>query len=215
MTHSHDTDTIIRKLAADAGRGERTTARSFEAGLLLTVAAGLACAVALVFFWFGVQPSLPETIRSAPFHHKVTAMLLLAAGGMVLVRHLGRPGSSPKAALALLPGLAILVVGALADQSGFPMLGRTSISVPSCVLAIVLLSVPALAMILGILRTGVTTRPTLAGGAAGLLAGGLGAAAYALACKNDGGGFVLVWYSVSLIIVGMAGAVTGRRVLAW
>jgi hypothetical protein len=70
-------------------------------------------------------------------------------------------------------------------------------------------------MIIGALRTGASTRPTIAGATAGLLAGALGAAAYALACKNDGGLFVAIWYSASILIVAGLGAVFGRRALAW
>lgn len=216
MSYSSQTDAVISRLARDAGATDsRPSPRSFEAGLLAAVGAGLVCAIALVFIWFGVQPDLGATLRSAPFHHKLISMLVLAAGGILVVRHLARPGSSPAALLALLPGLAIPLAGALTDPSGYPVLGRSGISVPSCVLAIVLLSVPALAMTLFVLRRGIATRPALAGASAGLLAGALGAAAYAIACKNDGSLFVLVWYGVAVTIVALAGALCGRRLLAW
>jgi hypothetical protein len=79
----------------------------------------------------------------------------------------------------------------------------------------VLLSLPALALILGVLRTGAPTRPSVTGTAAGVMSGALGAAAYAVACKNDGGLFVAIWYSTAIVIVGALGAVIGRRVLSW
>jgi len=58
-------------------------------------------------------------------------------------------------------------------------------------------------------------RPIVAGLAAGLFAGALGAAAYAPACKNDGGLFVAIWYSAAILIVAALGAAIGRRALAW
>jgi hypothetical protein len=72
-----------------------------------------------------------------------------------------------------------------------------------------------MAITLFVLKMGVPTRPAVAGAAAGVLAGTLGAAAYSVVCKNDGGLFVAVWYSVAILIVAGLGAIVGRRALAW
>jgi hypothetical protein len=47
-------------------------------------------------------------------------------------------------------------------------------------------------LLLGVMSQGVVTRPAAAGAAAGLLAGALGAMAYAIACKNNGALFVFI-----------------------
>jgi hypothetical protein len=57
--------------------------------------------------------------------------------------------------------------------------------------------------------------PVRAGLAAGFLAGTIGGAAYAFACRNDGALFVAVWYGLAILIVSTLGALIGRRVLAW
>jgi hypothetical protein len=70
-------------------------------------------------------------------------------------------------------------------------------------------------MILSVLRTGAPTHLEFAGAAAGLLSGALGAAAYTLACTNDGRPFVAIWYTLAILIMTSLGAIIGRRALAW
>jgi len=109
----------------------------------------------------------------------------------------------------------MLLFLAISDRSGFPLLGRDASSVPICFLAIVGASVPALFILLWVIRRAVVTRPVLAGAAAGLLAGALGAVAYAIACKNDGAAFVLIWYGLAIGTVSFLGALVGQRYLRW
>ena len=102
------------------------------------------------------------------------------------------------------------------DPSGLPIGGRTSVSVPICLGAIIVVSLPGLALILGVMHSlGAVTRPRLAGAVAGLLAGALGGMAYAFACRNDGGLFIAVWYGLAVASVAGAGALAGSRALAW
>jgi hypothetical protein len=89
------------------------------------------------------------------------------------------------------------------------------VSVPSCVAAIVTLSLPGLASILAAMRQGVPARPAFGGAVAGMLAGAIGGAAYAIVCKNDGALFVALWYTVAMAIVTGVGALIGRKTLAW
>ena len=215
MSPLSETDRLIQSLARDAATKPLRTTPRFERLLLLAVGLALAAAVALVFLLFGVSPELTATVRSAPFHHKVASMLILACGGFFLVRDAVRPGGRGPGLAALLPGAALLAFGAATDGSGLPVMGGSGVSVPICLGAIIVLSLPALALIVGALRTGAATRPALAGAWAGILAGALGAAAYALACKNDGGSFVAVWYSAGILTVAGLGAIVGRRALAW
>jgi hypothetical protein len=76
-------------------------------------------------------------------------------------------------------------------------------------------SLPALAVILGVLRSRAPTRLVVAGATAGLLSGAVGATAYTLACKNDGALFVAVWNSAAILMMTGLGAAIGRRALAW
>jgi hypothetical protein len=216
MSSSADTDTMIRSIAREAGAPSTRGPLRLETALLVAAIVALGVAVALIFLYYGIQPDLCATVTGAPFRHKVISMLVLGCGGFLLVASAGRPGASRFWVATLLPGLALLAYGAIADRSGLPFLGRAGVSVPACLGIIVLLSIPALAIILAVLRsTGVVTRPALAGATAGILAAAIGAAAYALACRNDGGLFVAVWYSAAVTAMAAIGALAGRRWLAW
>ncbi|WP_246725379.1 NrsF family protein [Beijerinckia sp. L45] len=206
---------MIKNLSGEAGTGHARAGMPLDRALLLAVAVALALAIVLVFLLFGVSDALLATMRGGPFQHKVASALLIAAGGFFLVRNAARPDGGRLPVLALLPGVVLLALGGVTDASGLPVLGRSGVSVPICLIAIVAVSLPALALIIAAVRKGASTRPTAAGIAAGLLSGALGAAAYALACKNDGGLFVAVWDSVGILIVAALGGAIGRRALAW
>jgi hypothetical protein len=210
-----NTNVVIRRLAREAGMKPSTSVMSFDTALLLGAALSFASAIMLVFAVVGIPRELATTLHSAAFHHKVSSMLVVACGGIFLVRDAGRPGARALALLTVLPGLALLTAGAISDASGFPFMGLSVKSVPSCIAAIVALSLLPLGITIFVLKRGVTTRPSVAGATAGVLAGALGAAAYALVCKNNGGLFVAVWYSMAILITVGIGAVVGRRALAW
>jgi hypothetical protein len=216
MSSSADTEAMIRSIAREAGELPTRSALRLETALLLAVIAALGVAVGLIFLYYGIQPDLQATVAGAPFRHKVISMLVLGCGGFLLVASAGRPGASRFWVATLLPGLALLAYGAIGDRSGLSFLGRGGTSVPSCLGIIILLSIPALAIVLAVLRSsGVVTRPALAGATAGILAGAIGAAAYALACRNDGGLFVAAWYSAAVTAMAALGSLAGRRWLAW
>lgn len=84
-----------------------------------------------------------------------------------------------------------------------------------CPWAVLVLSLPGLAGTLHALRTLAPTRPRMAGLAAGLLAGSLGALGYALACLEVSITFVAIWYSLGIALAGALGALLGPRVLRW
>jgi hypothetical protein len=150
---------------------------------------------------------------SLPF--KLASTILLACGGFIVTKRAMQPDAPALHLAALLPGVLLLAAGAAMDQSGLSILGASRISVPACVGAILMLSMPAFILVLGTLRTGAPIRPNIAGAAAGFLSGALGAAAYAFACKNDGELFVAVWYGAAILMMTGLGAVIGRRALAW
>ena len=163
----------------------------------------------------GVRSDLVNLVQNGSLPFKLTSTLLLAYGGFIITKRTMQPDAPAPSLTTLLPGVVLLGIGATMDHSGLSVLGASSISVPACVGAILMLSAPALFIVLGTLKSGAPTRPSIAGAAAGLLSGALGAAAYALACKNDGGLFVAVWYSAAILMMTGLGAVVGRRALAW
>ncbi len=215
MKSAQDTSAMIRSLAREAAEEEPSQGLRFDRLLMLAGGFSLLLSIALALGLFGIRPNLPEVLVGAPFLFKFATMLLLAAGGLALVRRAGEPDSGGTVWMMLIPGFLVLAVGLALDGSGFPLWGRHGGAVPSCVGAIVLLSLPALAAALGVLKRGVPTQPLRAGLSAGFLAGTIGGAAYAFVCKNDGALFVAVWYGLAIVIVATLGALIGRKALAW
>lgn len=210
-----DTDSLIRALARQAGAPEARRFAAWQRSAAAAAVLALAVAVALVVIWIGARTDLAGTAARAALLRKLVSMLALAGGGLVLARRAARPGAAGSTVVALAPGAILLALGAATDGSGASWLGQSSLSAPACILAILVVSLPGLGLVLGALRGGAPTRPRIAGAAAGVLAGALGAAAYALACRNDGGLFVAIWYVAAVAIVSGLGALIGRRALAW
>lgn len=206
------TDDLIRALGSEAGRSRPG---SFWLALPAGSVLALLAAFAVVFLVIGPRADLEAIATTWTFLFKVVAMVLLALAGIREVRAAAIPGSASRPLAALLPAILFLTAGALLDRSGFPLLGARALSVPYCVGAILLASLPALTVIFAAVKSGIPTRPARAGAMAGLLAGALGALAYTVACVNDGAGFVALWYSLAVGLVAALGAVVGRRILSW
>jgi hypothetical protein len=181
----------------------------------MAAALSLAVAVAMVLVLVGLRPDLLAVEHRTPFAFKIASMLSLACGGFFLVRRAARPGSAGLPLLALLPGVLLLVFRGATDQSGLPIMGYPDVYAARCVSVILIVSMPALWLVLRVLQTAATTRPAIAGSLAGLLSGALAATAYTLACINDAGLFVAIWYPAAILIMTGLGAAIGRRVLAW
>ncbi len=212
---SIETDRLIRDLSGEAGA--RRGFGGVESGrfFAVTVALAMAASIGVILLGVGARPHIGLLVRTTPFLFKIACTLSLVVAGIILARRAALPDRRAPTALLLVPSVLLLAVGAVSDTSGLPLTGHSSLSVLHCVTAILLASVPALLLILSVLRTGAPVRPGLTGGIAGLLAGALGASAYTIGCVNDGRTFVALWYSIAILIVTAAGAAIGRRVLAW
>jgi hypothetical protein len=84
-----------------------------------------------------------------------------------------------------------------------------------CLKSIPFLAAAPLVAVLLALRQGAPEQPALAGAAAGLFAGAIGAACYATHCPDDSPLFVAAWYTLAIGLVAAIGAIAGRRLLRW
>jgi len=84
-----------------------------------------------------------------------------------------------------------------------------------CPIRITIIAAPAFALALWTLRRMAPTRPALAGAAAGLLAGALGATVYGLACQETAAAFTAWWYTLGVGVWAAVGALVGPRLLRW
>jgi len=159
---------------------------------------------------FGFREDFTAMAQEEPFLFKVSGAIVLAAGAYLLARRATLPASGPLNAALLIPGLLPFALFAVLDPAG-----GDNLTAAWCSADIGLLSLPALGLILAAMKKGAPTNPARAGAVAGLLAGSLASGAHALACRNDHGLSVLMWYGLAIVLLSGLGSLIGRRVLRW
>jgi hypothetical protein len=188
--------------------------------LLLGLSVGTAVSFAGVLAIYGVQPGLFSIAHGGPMVMKACYALSLAAiAGSILMPML-RPGNlvPDRRSLFVLPvlllaGVALLQTAMAPDADALSLwLGS---SWQRCLLRIVSLSVPIFAGACWAIRRQAPLRLRATGALAGLVSGGIAATMFALACTENGAGFVLVWYTLGIVISTAVGAMIGPRVLRW
>ena len=78
-----------------------------------------------------------------------------------------------------------------------------------------MIGVGPLAVLLLAMRHGASTRPSLTGAVAGLVAGGLAATFYAAHCTDDSPLFVATWYPIAIGMLAILGAIAGKILIRW
>jgi hypothetical protein len=78
-----------------------------------------------------------------------------------------------------------------------------------------MLSLPVFVAVLWAMRGLAPTRLPLAGTAAGLLAGTVGALVYCLHCPELDAPFLGTWYLLGMLIPALVGSLAGPRLLRW
>lgn len=212
------TDELVALLAKDAGPVEsNSTARRFGVALGWS-----AIATALtMLLTLGVRPDIGEAVRLPMFWIKIAFPALVAAASFLAATRLARPG----ARLGAAPGAALLTLVAAMGLAAAATLFQAAPSERShlvfgdtwlfCLISIPLLSLPAFAAAIWAMKGLAPMRLSLAGGAAGLLAGAVAAAAYALHCPEMEPPFLAIWYVIGMVIPAIAGAAAGPRLLRW
>jgi hypothetical protein len=209
------TERLIDLLARGAGPAPRALAarRLAPAAVLGLLAAGL-----LAVQWFG-GVAAAEFGTWVPWI-KLAYAAAMAAAAAGLATRLSRP-AAPAAAAGRLAACIVAAMGLfgvwslLAQPAGTRLQVLLGHSWSTCPWSIVLVSLPALAASLWALRGLAPTRPAHAGFAAGLLAGALGAGAYALSCTEWSPAFIAAWYTLGMLLTGGLGALLGPKVLRW
>ncbi|MEQ1696535.1 MAG: NrsF family protein [Hyphomicrobiaceae bacterium] len=211
------TDDLISALTADVATKPTPVSRS----VALAVVVGLPIAAAIPIYAIDVRPDLWGQLGADPrFTFKFVFTLATAAVGVWLALRLSRPGTSAGPALAALGATAALLIAA--DTTELMVLPRSEWASAligaralDCVVLIPLLAAAPLAALLFAMRSGAPDNPSIAGAAAGLLAGAIGATLYASHCTNDSPLFISVWYVIGIAAVTLTGGLIGRKVLRW
>jgi hypothetical protein len=210
------TDDLIRALAADSGVLPMPLGRALTLGLI----PGVAIALGLHFAVLGLRPQLLTLLGEPRLLFKLCLTVLLAALSGALVSRIARPGAGIRRItllLAIVP--ALLAIANLAELRAVPaaewgqrLMGANAIF---CLTRIPFLAAAPLVAVLLALRQGAPEHPALAGAAAGLFAGAIGAALYATHCPDDSPLFVAAWYTLAIGFVTAIGGVAGSRLLRW
>jgi hypothetical protein len=196
-----DTQKVVRSLRI-----------AIVAGLFL---ASLTCVVTL-----GIRPDLNNP--------GVLGFLLVKIGFGAVVAFLGwhlllkhtRPGGENHSGISLtgVPFVALMALAAVnlilvpASHWGHLVMGERLLE---CLLSIPIIAMVPFAVIVWTVRSSAPTNLVRTGALAGLVAGGIGAVAYALHCPNDSLPFVAFWYGGTIVLCTLAGAALGPRLLRW
>ncbi|HET9664788.1 MAG TPA: DUF1109 domain-containing protein [Burkholderiales bacterium] len=211
------TDELVSLLASgETAVDPRTLQRRYA----IALGWGAFGATLLMALLLGVRPDLPEAARLPMFWVKLAFPATLLAGALLATARLSRPGMRVGRVAAVLaaPVLAIWLLAFVALLNAVPeewealVFGDTW---TECLINIPVLSVPAFVAVFWAVRGLAPTRLALAGGAAGLLAGAIGALSYALHCPEMAAPFLGIWYLLGMLIPTAAGAFLGLRLLRW
>lgn len=209
------TDDLIARLSADLKPVRPMAMQRLLIGAILL--SGVVAVIAMLAL-LGMRPDMEAAsatmIYWTKFGYTLALGLLGLAATLVLARPEGRTRWPWLVAIALLGALLILAVVQLARADDMMPLIMGS-SILRALIYIPVLSLPVLLGALLALRRLAPRNPTLAGFAAGILAGGTGAWIYTFACAETGMMFLALWYTLGIVMVGGLGALLGRFLLRW
>lgn len=212
------TDELIAFLATGV---EPVAASATARRHAVALAGGGVGAMLLMLVLLGVRADLLAAMHLPMFWVKLALPVGIALGALTAATRLARPGVALgwlPVALLLAPVVGIGLLAALALNATVPearlalLLGRTW---AVCPLLIALLSLPVFAGTFWAMNGLAPTRPALAGAAAGLLAGAVATAVYALHCPEMAAPFLATWYLVGMAVPTAVGALLGPRLLRW
>lgn len=186
--------------------------------LALTLAFGLALAIALIALGAGVREDFMD--HRMPIMWKALFSAAAAAAALPLTARLMRPGRPLGwriAAILAFAGIAALAafIALMGEAPERRMQAWLGGGFPLCVVLAPLLAAPTAALLVALMRAFAPTRLTLAGAGIGALSGGVGAMAYSMVCPIDSIAFVTTWYVVAIALCAALGAMLGTRMLRW
>ncbi|WP_404406358.1 NrsF family protein [Pelagibacterium halotolerans] len=209
------TDDLIAALAADAPpRGPR-----LDSVWAIALVCAALFALAVFFGTIGPRPDFWSAIQTIRFDFKFVLTGVLGVTSFVMLRALAVPGAKRPhwSLLALAPalGIAAVILELIAlppDTWQMAQIGKNSVV---CLTFIPIIGLAPVGALILALRRAAPTRPTLAGGVAGLVAGGIAATLYAAHCIDDSPLFVMTWYPLAIAMLVVLGAVLGRIFARW
>ncbi len=211
------TDDLVAVLATGAGAVAPNAAARRYAAAIGWGAIGAALLMAMLL---GVRGDLAVAVLLPMFWVKLAFVACLAAASLLAVLRLSLPGlrlawvpgalAAPVLAMWVLAGSVLM--RADPARRGQLFFGETW---TSCPFLIAMLSAPVFVAVLWAIKGLAPTRLALAGSAAGLLSGAIGALVYSLHCPELEAPFLGFWYLIGMLIPTAAGGLLGPRLLRW
>ena len=210
------TDELIEMLGTNV---EPVKSGHLRNTLLIALAAGASAAVCLMLAVLGAPVELLGRHVALKLVALTFTVGLVAAGSTFLVRA-ARPGKSGWRSLAVVGLLLVTIVstGIAAPLFSHPTDWGELVFGPlwaACLFCIPLFALVPFAALIAALRSGAPTNLARTGAIAGLVAGAIGATAFALHHSGSSITFVALWYGGPIILCAMAGAALGPRLLRW
>ncbi|MBX4867273.1 MULTISPECIES: NrsF family protein [Rhizobium] len=211
------TDDIIERLASDLKPVPRNALwRRFALG----IAPALGLSLLLMLIILGPRVDMPGVLTLPVFWIKSAYNALIAAAAFAAVFRLARPDGFEGHFFGLLALIFAAMAAVAATQllmapiESYQLLifGSSALHCPPLIVAFAL---PVYAGTVWALRRAAPVDLRLTGFVAGIAAGGAGAWVYSWFCTENGMPFVLIWYTLGILILGAVGAVTGPRLLRW
>jgi len=188
--------------------------------LVWALAIGGAASFCVMLATVGLRTAAAGGIHVGSLALKLLFMLSVIGTGTALLMKLIRPGQeAPKLfrflfAPFLVAGVVGIVALALRPSSAWDrmILGTEWLT---CLFCIPLFAIVPFALLIWALRKGAPTNLKRTGAIAGLVAGALGATAYAFHCPDDSLPFMAIWYGAMVVLCAWIGARLGPRLLRW
>lgn len=213
------TEDLVTRLCLDESQPKRWTPAT---ALLIAVMAAFAAAISLSFVWLTPRVDLLAVLDARDYTVllKFAFTFSVVVAALPIVRDLTTPGRAVGTAviIALLPFLIITLLAAR-ELAMLPSVELHRLAVDAswaaCLWQIPVLGLPAFAIFALCARRMAPTNLNRTGAYIGLLAGGIGAAGYALHCHDDSMVFVAIAYTLAITEMAAVGALLGPRILRW
>jgi hypothetical protein len=211
------TDDLISMLAT--GAGQESAGNPWHR-LMLAIGFGTIGSTFLMLKTIHLNPELGTVMQLLEFWEKLGFAASIAAISLLLVFRLSQPGVGLRKALQALiaPIVAIWILagidfaGAEHEQQATLFFGSTW---KVCPFLIAMLASPVFIGSFWAMRDLAPTRLRLAGAAAGLFSGAVGAVVYCFHCPELDAPFIAFWYLLGMLIPAAAGALVGPKLLRW
>lgn len=211
------TDELIEMLATQDVSVNKT--RIF-AHVLLAIALGFVGSFALLLLVFDMNPDLGMLFKNMWFWVRFLFIVSVGVIAATILARLGRPADASRVSLWLivipfaLLGLlaATMLMMAPREERSDMLLG---VSWDVCARNISLLALPLFVSAIWIAKQFAPVRLRATGAIAGLFAGAGAALVYSLHCPEIEPAFLVIWYSLGMLIPAVVGAVLARKLLKW